>query len=166
VRAIAVVNKAPGQGEIMEPVVNVTLAEPVAQPNFPMAVLGGLGGAVVGAGLWAVVTVVTQMELGIMAIAVGFIVGYAVRELGKGREQKFGILGAVCGLIGCVLGNLLSAIGVYAQARGIGFFDVLGGLNMDFLSRLMSVFFSPMDLLFYAIAVYEGYKFSFRPATR
>lgn len=131
-----------------------------------MAILGGLGGAVVGAGLWAVVTVVTQMELGVMAIAVGFTVGYAVRELGKGREQKFGILGAVCGLIGCVLGNVLSAVGIYAQARDVGFFDVLGGLNMDLLSRLMSAFFSPMDLLFCAISVYEGYKFSLRPAAR
>jgi hypothetical protein len=31
--------------------------------------------------------------------------------------------------------------------------------------ELMSISFSPMDLLFYGIAVYEGYKFSFRRMT-
>jgi hypothetical protein len=30
----------------------------------------------------------------------------------------------------------------------------------------MKAFFSPMDLVFYAIAVYEGYKLSFRQVTQ
>jgi len=142
-----------------QPVPEITV-----QPNFPLAIAGGIGGALVGAALWAVVTVVTQMELGIIAVAIGFIVGFAVRELGKGSEQKFGILGAVCGLFGCVLGNVLSAIAIFSQARGIPFMQIVTRMDFAFLSDLMSAFFSPMDLLFYAIAIYEAYKFSLRKA--
>ena len=143
-------------------------AQPVpeiaAQPNFPLAIAGGIGGALAGAALWAVVTVVTQMELGIVAVAIGFIVGFAVRELGKGSDRKFGILGAVCGLFGCVLGNILSAIAIFSQARGIPFMQIVTRMDFAFLTDLMSAFFSPMDLLFYAIAIYEAYKFSLRRA--
>lgn len=136
----------------------------VAKSNFGLAIAGGLAAAVAGAALWAGVTVATNMELGVMAIAVGFMVGYAVRNLGKGTDISFGIVGAVCALLGCGLGNLLSGVAFYAQAKGLPFFQVLTGSDFDFLERLMTAFFQPMDLLFYGIAIYEGFKFSLRRA--
>jgi hypothetical protein len=33
---------------------------------------------------------------------------------------------------------------------------------MALLTRLVTTFSQPMDLLFYGIAIYEGYKFSFK----
>ena len=156
----------------MEPVIETAPAQPApstesfsqAAPNFGMAIAGGLGAAILGAAAWAVVTVVTQMELGIMAVAIGFLVGWAVRELGKGSDQKFGILGAACGLFGCVLGNALSALAFFSQAKGLPFLSIVANANPNFIVSLMTAFFSPMDLLFYAIAVYEAYKFSLRKA--
>jgi len=124
--------------------------------------VGGVAAAIAGAGIWAAVTVATKMELGIMAIAVGFMVGYAIQALGKGTDRSFGILGAVCALLGCVLGNLLSAVAFYAQAKSLPFFQVLTGSSLTFLQQLVTVFFQPMDLLFYGIAIYEGFKFSTR----
>jgi hypothetical protein len=158
------------EGEIMEPATDTAPAQAAAQtgsasvarPNFALAIAGGLGAAILGAAAWAVVTVVTQMELGIMAVAIGFLVGWAIRELGKGTDQKFGYLGAACGLLGCVLGNALSAIAIFSQSRNLPFLQVVANLNPAFLTSLMSAFFSPMDLLFYAIAIYEAYKFSLR----
>ena len=46
--------------------------------GFGALVLGGIAAAV-GAGLWMVVTEVTGYEIGLIAIAVGFLVGTAVR---------------------------------------------------------------------------------------
>jgi hypothetical protein len=136
-------------------------AEPLQPENFPLAVAAGLGAALVGAAIWATVTVATQMQLGIIAIAIGYVVGQAIRATGHGRSQKFGILGAVCGLIGCVAGNLLGYFAFYAQATHIEYMDVFGRLSVPLIQKLFTVFFSPMDLIFYAIAVYEGYRFSF-----
>ena len=70
-----------------------------------MAALAGLAAAFVGAIAWAIVTVTTKYQLGIMAIAVGLLVGLALR-LGNGGKA-FGILGACLALFGCVLGNFL-----------------------------------------------------------
>src|SRR5262245_137107 len=75
--------------------------------RFPLAVVAGIGAALVGAVLWAAVTVATDTELGLMAIVLGFLVGRAIREAGRGIDTKFGILGAACALGGCLLGNLL-----------------------------------------------------------
>jgi len=57
---------------------------------------------------------------------------------------------------------LLSDIGFYANIRGIGFGQALADMDMGLLTKLVTTFSQPMDLLFYGIAIYEGYKFSFK----
>ena len=49
-----------------------------------------------------------------------------------------------------------------AEAEGMGFFEVLSRLNPAVIGELLFVTFSPIDLLFYGIAVYGGYRLSFR----
>ena len=89
----------------MDPVSNtpqqgaIDIGEILAAQNFSLAILAGIDAAVLGAMVWAVVTVVTEMQLGLMAIAVGFIVGRAILAVGRGVEPKFGYLGAACALM-------------------------------------------------------------------
>src|ERR1700761_173761 len=80
----------------------------LSEQNFSRAIPAGIGAALLGAVAWAVVTVATEMQLGLMAIAVGYLVGRAIRAVGHGVEPKFGYLGAACALLGCVAGNVLS----------------------------------------------------------
>jgi hypothetical protein len=134
--------------------------EPGAK-HIGLAIGAGLGAALAGAVAWAIVTVVSNYELGVMAIAVGFLVGKAIVTVAPSRDATFGFVGAGCSLLGCLLGNLLSAVGFLAQASHIGYFEALGHLDMDMAVKLMTVTFSPMDLIFYAIGIYEGYRFSF-----
>ena len=47
------------------------------------------------------------------------------------------------------------------HATHVGYFEALGRLDIDLVVKLMTVTFRPMDLIFYAIGVYEGYRFSF-----
>jgi hypothetical protein len=140
----------------------ITVAQLRDAQKFNLAVGAGIGAALLGAILWAVVTVVTKMELGLVAVAVGYLVGRAVRAAGHGIDPKFGYLGAVCALLGCVLGNILGDIGFYADAMKLGYGDALARMDLALLERLIAAFFKPMDVLFYGIAIYEGYKFSFK----
>jgi hypothetical protein len=133
-----------------------------AQENLPGALLAGLGGALAGAAVWAAVTVATGYQIGIMAVGIGFLVGYAVRLVGKGVSQVFGWIGAGLSLLGCASGNLLALCAMVAREHGIALADVLAGLDASLIRELMIATFSPMDLLFYGIAVYEGYRLSFR----
>ena len=138
---------------------------PGEDANLPAAIVGGLVAALVGALVWALVTVTTKFQIGFMAVGVGFLVAWAVRTLGKGRTQLFGIVGGVFALLGCILGNLLSACGFIAADRGQPVVSValkvLGDPSLAM--SLLQASFNGMDLLFYAIAVYEGYKLSLRP---
>jgi len=135
-----------------------------SEQNLLMAVLGGLAASVVAAVLWAAITYATNYQIGFMAIGVGFLVGFVVRYLGKGISISFGIVGAAFALFGCLLGNLLTTVIVASQLEGSSLSMVLSTLLYDptIVFEVIKATFSPIDLLFYGIAVYEGYKFSFR----
>ncbi|HLG17461.1 MAG TPA: hypothetical protein VJH03_23660 [Blastocatellia bacterium] len=128
--------------------------------NLLLGALGGLGGALAGAAIWAGITAVTDYQIGWMAVGVGFLVGLSVRKLGQGIDVSFGIVGAGLSLLGCVLGNLFVICTVLSRVQGAPFFQVLFSMDSETMIRLMKVTFSPIDLLFYGIAVYEGFKVS------
>ncbi|MFM8913911.1 MAG: hypothetical protein ACKOE6_13510, partial [Flammeovirgaceae bacterium] len=101
-----------------------------------------------------------------MAVGVGFLVGYCVRFLGKGIEKVFGIVGGALALVGCLLGNFFSMVGFAAKSESMGVLNILTSIDYSLVPTIMMEAFSPMDLLFYGIAVYEGYKFSIRQITQ
>ena len=140
----------------------VLVGTDTARENVALVVAVGFIAMLVGAALWALVTVLTQMELGLMAIVVGFIVGLGIQKVRKRPNRNFGILGAVLALIGCLLGNALSFVAFAAQQSGGSFADVLMTVNPAGLLSVMARNFEAMDLLFYGIAVYEGFKFGSR----
>ncbi len=128
--------------------------------NYPFGLISGIIAGIIGAILWAVITVASEYQIGYMAVAIGLLVGYTIRTFGKGVEPIFGITGAIIAFLSCVLGNFLSIVGFVATAEGLGYFETLGILNYAAIPEIMMESFNPIDLLFYGIAVYEGYKFS------
>jgi hypothetical protein len=127
--------------------------------------LAGGAAALAGAGVWAVISTLTGYQIGFMAIGIGFLVGLAVQFVGKGINKIFGVMGATLALIGCLLGNYLTVVHFVAEAKGLGFFETLTGIRPAAIPELMAVTFSPMDLVFYGIAIYEGFRLSFRKIT-
>ena len=133
-----------------------------SQQNFAMAIPAGIVAAIVGAVLWAVVVYVSGYALGLMAIVVGAVVGYAVSVTGKGVDQKFGILGAVCAALGWALGTLLADIAMLAKMESLSYAETISRLGLDGSVSLFMAAADGMDILFLGIAIYEGYKFAFR----
>ena len=132
------------------------------EQNLPMGALVAFVTALIGAVIWAAITVSTGYQIGYMAIAIGFIVGYANRSVGKGIDQIFGIVGALFAFLGCFLGNYFSLIAFVADAEGLGYMETLGAIEIPLVLEAMAEDFGMYDILFYGLAVYEGYKFSFR----
>jgi hypothetical protein len=130
------------------------------QPNLALAVLGGLAAALVGAILWAIFVYVTNMELGLVAIALGALVGITVRKFGRGVDPQFGVIGAICAAVGWGLGMLLCDIAFLAKEAGRPTLEVATALGLSQSITLVVSAADPMDLLFLAIAVWEGWKFS------
>jgi antitoxin component YwqK of YwqJK toxin-antitoxin module len=135
------------------------------QQDVVLALIGGLSAAITGAIIWALVTVATNYQIGYMAVAVGLMVGFAVRFFGAGVDQYFGYIGAILALAGCALGNLFSQVIFAANEQSVGYLDILILLDVDLILSIFAETFSPIDVLFYGIAAYEGYRFAFRKIT-
>jgi len=132
-----------------------------AEPSLLFGVIGGSLVALCLAILWALITVASGYQFAIMAIAIGLMTGSAVRYFGRGETPTFGVVGAFLSLASCLAGNLLSVIGFMAKNSSMSIFQAIS--QVDF-ARVLSAFpetFSAMDLVFYGLAVYEGYRFSF-----
>ena len=135
------------------------------EQNFQSAVIAGLITGLAGALLWATITVITEYQIGYMAIAIGFGVGYVIRRFGNGIDPIFGYLGASIALLSCMLGNIFGIVGFVANAEGLGYIETFLGLDYSLLPTIMADSFSVIDLLFYGFAIFEGYKYSFRKIT-
>lgn len=136
-----------------------------SEQNLGAGLAAGAVAALVGAGLWAVVTVMTGYQIGWMAVGIGFLVGLAIRHFGKGIDTSFAVAGAVLALAGCLVGNALSIYGFVSTEMEVPLSEVFSQVELDVLIQIMIDTFSPIDLLFYGIAVYEGWKLSKRQIT-
>src|SRR5579859_6988812 len=112
------------------------------QQDVLFAVVGATAAAIVGAVLWALVTVSTKYQIGYMAIGVGALVGFSVRYYGAGIDKIFGGIGTLFALIGCALGNLLSQVAFIADAQKMSYLDVISFLNVRLTMEILKEGFS------------------------
>jgi antitoxin component YwqK of YwqJK toxin-antitoxin module len=152
------------QGDITAVLDPASIEKLRAHQDFYYAVVGGLLAMLIAAILWTVISVSIERQIGYMAIGVGFLVGITIRYFGAGIEQKFGFLAGALSLFGCILGNFFSQVGFVSSQESISFFSALS-LLWGKIGILLAESFSPIDLLFYGLALYTGYRFSFRPVT-
>ena len=151
-----------------ETVVEETVAESsfvekipeVLEGNIFAGAIGGLLSSVLGAIIWATITVVTNYQIGWVAIGLGFLVAYSIRLWGKGNTPAFGVMGVAFALFGCVLGNFFTLVGFIAQEYSLSINETLGSIDYTLMPELMMDMSSPMDFLFYAIAACSGFKYA------
>lgn len=136
-----------------------------SEQNLGLGIGTSLLVGLLGAALWALITVATEFQIGYMALAIGAGVGYTMRFFGKGIDQAYGIAGAIIAVVSCLIGNFLSLIGFVANAEGLAFIETLVGIDYSLVPAAMTESFSIIDVLFYGIAGFEGYKFAFRVFT-
>lgn len=136
------------------------------EQNLGLGIIGGAVGGLVGAVVWAAVTYLTEYQIGWLALGVGFLVGLGVRYLGRGIDTIFGIVGGVIALVSVALGNFLTIQGYAAKYYGVSFLEVLRMFDYSYTFDVMRDTFSPIDVLFYGLAIYYGYRYSFRRITR
>ncbi len=148
--------------QINEQIVQAHLENLKQDQNLMFGIVVGSIGGIVGAILWAVITIVTNYQIGWLAVGVGFLAGFGMRQMGKGIDKIFGITGGLIALFSVVLGNFLAILGFVSQNLGVDFFVVVARFDYSLTFAVLKESFSFMDIIFYAIAVYEGDKFSFR----
>ncbi|MGJ3233491.1 toxin-antitoxin system YwqK family antitoxin [Marivirga sp.] len=157
---IPVVNRSATEliAELPEDIKN----EFIPHQDLQYAVLGGFFVSVICALIWAAITVTTEYQIAYMAIGVGFLVGLGVRFFGAGITPIFGYVGGFFALLGCLLGNFFSQVGFIADAQTMGYFQTLTLIDFETIILITQEAFTIIDLVFYGVAMFAGYKFSFR----
>ena len=151
-----------GETPLTEQQERLALAVLRSEQSLVNGIAAGMVASVIGAGIWAGVTILTEYQIGWIAIGIGFVVGYAVRLAGKGLDQSFGIVGGTLSLIGCALGNVATIAYYVALNEGIPFTDILTQLDLAITINILISTFEMIDVLFYGIAVFFGYKYAIR----
>ena len=99
-----------------------------------------------------------------LAIGIGVIVGWGVSYFGKGLGHIYGFIGGGFSLIGIILGNIVSIALMVSTFEDIvlpyALFLVLTKPGITF--QVLASNFGFYDLLFYGLAIYFGYRSSFR----
>lgn len=135
------------------------------EQNLFAGLLAGSIIGVMGAILWAFLTVVTGFQIGYMALVIGVSVGFGVRIFGKGIDRVFGYWSALIALLSIVFGNVLSVMAFLAGSLEIGYIEMLFVFDYSGLFSVMIELFDFRDLLFYGLALFTGFTFAFRKIT-
>ena len=159
------------------PVAEVTApqaAEPATMGDLAGGVIGGAIGAVLATALWYGVVAITNWQVGIVAIAVGFIVGQGV-VLGAGRNPSIALvpISVAFTLVALVVSEYLIArhfLGIAAAEisaeTGVSIAEVEAVFSSPFELIRFSLESEPITLLFWAIAGWEAFVIPMRAATR
>lgn len=155
-------------------------AVPATMGDLVGGVVGGAIGAVLATGLWYGVVAITNWQVGIVAIAVGFIVGQGV-VLGAGRHPSILLvpISLAFTLVSLVVSEYLIANHFYSTAvaeiaaeMGLSVGEVsdiadLAGLPQTPIELIrFSLESDPITLLFWAIAGWEAFVIPMRAVTR
>jgi hypothetical protein len=129
--------------------------------NLLVAAVGGLAGALVGAAVWAGIAIATNLEVGYVAVLVGFLAGFGVK---MGARTQRGLL------LQCLAAGL-AVVGLLAAKYMLFAYTVvkLGheqGVDISYVDgRILSLFpealgqmVSGFDALFLILALMAAYR--------
>lgn len=127
--------------------------------SFPLSLFAGLAASLGCAVIWAVITVVTNREFGIIAVAVGWAVGFAM-ALPRPNNPAVPAVAAVFAALGSVLGTLFSSVAIIAEQVKRPVLEVAQLVFADSrqLSGVVTESFDWMNLLFLGLAVFAGFR--------
>jgi len=144
---------------------NVSLTRPVegGKPNIAVGILVGLCVALLSSLIWYAVVVVTNYELGIIAIVVGLLVGLGMLKGAGGRSSRVLQFSAVLitilamGLSEYLIVNhfVNKSLDEEGEGRYLPLLISPSGIVELVYAGIKS---DPLTLVFWAIAVYETYK--------
>ena len=122
--------------------------------GLTLGVIGGAVGALLGAAIWAAVAIMTEREIGYVAVLVGFLAGAGVRwgaDRGSSQRLLAGLL-AIAGMIVAKYIVFAYVVIQFAHKSGVE----IGAFNTALLSNFPKALVetaSPFDALFAFLAI-------------
>jgi hypothetical protein len=127
-----------------------------SSPSWALAVIGGLVGSVIGAVVWAAIALIGNVEIGYVAILVGFLAGLGVKiGAGGARSRQLQILAVVLAVAGLFFAKYAMVAGVVAREADISpFSPLIASIFTEALGEMLS----PFDILWLIFAIGAAWK--------
>ena len=129
--------------------------------NYPLAIGLGVIAGIIGAFIWYGIVVLTQWQFGLIALVIGYLVGFGVM-IGAGRRRSVGlqVASSLIALGSIIFGEVLITSHYVVQAIAeqgtkVGFFDLDLGKVISLTFEVLGE--DPLTLLFWGIAVWVAF---------
>lgn len=134
-------------------------AEPVPARSVYNAALGGLIAAAIGAAIWGLIVWLTDYEVGIAAVGIGLLVGWAVHMAsGRRKGRSLQIVAVLASVAGILVGKYVAVYLVLRDFVGDDLALTDPGI-FELITSNPETFFSLFDLLWFALAIYTTWRF-------
>lgn len=131
--------------------------------NYVNAGIGALLGAIVGVLAWWGITVATHWSIGLIAIGLGWAVGWGtVRFAGGKRSRGLQVLSTAVAAAGWVAASYLVNMTFINRAlvsQGEDARVTFPPVSFEMIAAVLSAGFGIMDVVFLAIMMWEAWKF-------
>ncbi len=136
------------------------LNKPQIGGNILLGTAGGFGAMLFGVLIWALIAFITRFEFSLAAVGMGFLIGFIAKTLTGRKNALMGMISGGLSVTGCILGSILGIVMIVCKGDillvGAAFIALL--TKPGLLLEAYGAVFSPIDLLFYGIAVFNAYK--------
>lgn len=136
--------------------------------SIVLPIVGALIAAVLGGALWAVIAAQTEKEIGLIAIVIGAMAGYAVVLFSNKRIATIHkIIAVVFSLVGILLGKYFTVTYFTAELfNDTSVMDLVftGEMISAFAENIQEYFSDPLDALFILLAVVSAWRIPGRMA--
>jgi len=128
----------------------------VERNKIVLPVVGALLAAIIGGGIWATLTVITEYEFGLLALGIGGLVGYTVVLFSKGQTtQIHQVIAVIASLIGILLGKYF----IFSYIE-VGFERMFSIETISYFKDNLMEYFNGIDLVFIVLAAVTAWRLS------
>lgn len=125
------------------------------ESNIGLSALYAFLAAIIGGIIWAVIVVITNYELGLIAWGIGGLAGYAVVLPAKNAVgKKHQVVAVIASLIGIILGKYFFFS--YSFNDGLG--DLFSIYTMEIFVQVIGDLFGGFDIIFVILAVATAWQ--------
>lgn len=125
--------------------------------KFILSIIAGILSGIVLGIVYGIFKSKVSIELEIIYIGIGYLIGQVVKNVGRGVTLKFAIVGAIATTLSIIFADLISYVGI----GNLFYVLTTPSLCVRLLLALLSSYFSSMwgliGLLFRAVGVYAAY---------
>ena len=146
---------APGMPGAPAPYAYAPLSAVTRQPNIGGAIAAAAGAALAGALAYGFIMKAIDHEIGWLVVGVAAIIAWPLGRIG-GRNPVLPVAGAVLSVLALFAGQFFGVSLYLHEFTGLSVGELLGS-NIDLAFEAWKSNLAAMDVLFYGIAVFEGF---------